>query len=51
MQPLPIDWKIWCRGGTARAAVAATVRSLEDNRFFNAGKGVIGIGEDGTVAL
>ena len=51
MQPLHIGWKIWCRGGTARAAVAATVRSLEDNKLFNAGKGVIAINKDGTVAL
>ena len=51
MQPLRIGWKILCRGGTARAAVAATVRSLEDNELFNAGKGVIAIGKDGTVAL
>ena len=51
MQPSPIGWKIWCRGGTARAAVAATVRSLEDNKLFNVGKGVIGIGKDSIVAL
>ena len=51
MQPSPIGWKIWCRGGTARAAMAATVRSLKDNKLCNVGKGVIAIGEDGTVAL
>ena len=31
--------------------MAATVCSLEDNRFFNADKGAIGIGKDGIVAL
>ena len=51
MQPLHIGWKIWCRGGTARAAMAATVRSLKDNKLCNVGKGVIVIDKDGTVAL
>ena len=51
MQPLHIGWKIWCRGGTVRAAVAATVRSLEDTKLFNAGKGVIAPSKDGTVVL
>ena len=38
-QALQAGWEILHRGGSALDAVEATVRSLEDNEHFNAGRG------------
>jgi beta-aspartyl-peptidase (threonine type) len=38
-QALQAGWEILHQGGTALAAVAAAVRTLEDNPHFNAGRG------------
>ncbi|MBD2770419.1 isoaspartyl peptidase/L-asparaginase [Hymenobacter sp. BT664] len=49
-QALQAGWEILHRGGTALDAVEASVRSLEDNEHFNAGRGS-GLTQQGEVQM
>ena len=49
-QALHAGWQILHHGGTALDAVEATVRSLEDNEHFNAGRGS-GLTQQGEVEM